>query len=181
MLSLIKKKRRPAEADQSASQDSYFIGQTEALRMEGQRQNTWGGLFNPADSGVAAVVDMFAISNFSSQSIHAELWVNPTLVGKGSRSSLVHPSNLALEPAAQPEVKLHYASQSTDNPIGGVNVINRIISPNSTYSSDPGKGVFVIAPGGSIAIVLRSPGPFHYETRIVFRWREEEHAAGGPQ
>ncbi|RAP73826.1 DUF6143 family protein [Paenibacillus montanisoli] len=179
MLGLIKKKRQPRTVN--TSRGHYFIGQTDALIMEGQKQNAWGGLYNPAESGIAVVIDTFTVSNFSSQFFNVEMWVNPKLTGKGTTSSFLHPADLSLNPLPQPRVNLQYASQITENPIGGVNVMNRIVPPNSTFMSDSGKSGITIPPGGSVAIFLRSPGPFKYESRIVFRWWEDAIEVGGPQ
>ncbi|TVY05402.1 DUF6143 family protein [Paenibacillus cremeus] len=187
MFGLIKKRQQPVEVVDVTSrrlnsfQGKYFIGQTEMLIMEGQQQNAWGGLFNPAASGVALFLDIFTISNYSSQFFSAEIWLNPKLARKGNTSSLVHPANLALNPQAEPKVKLQYDCQINDVPLGGVNVMNRIVPPNSTFMSDPGKGGIILPPGGAIAVFLKSPGPFKYESRIAFRWREENHSDGGPQ
>ncbi|SDN95618.1 hypothetical protein SAMN04487897_106118 [Paenibacillus sp. yr247] len=187
MFGLIKKRRQPVEVVDVKSRTlnsfrgNYFIGQTDALIMEGQQQNAWGGVFNPAESGVILFLDIFAITNFSSQFFNMEIWVNPKLTGKGNTSSLVHPANLTLNPPTQPKVKLQYASQINEIPIGGVNVSNRIVPPNSTFMSDSNKGGIVIPPGGSFAIFLKSPGPFIYESRIVFRWWEEKNSVGGQQ
>lgn len=183
MFGLIKKKRRPMEvADRTSlnSMQGKFIGQTESLAMEGQQQHAWGGLFNPVDSGVHMFFDTFTITNFSSQFLNAEIWFNSKLPGKGIPSSLIHPANLALTPLPQPKVELLYASQVNGTPMGGINVFNRTVAPSTTLISESSKGSIILPPGGSLAIFVRSPGPFKYETRFAFTWWEDTNAAGGP-
>jgi hypothetical protein len=50
----------------------YFIGQTDEVVLGGQ-SNAWGGLVNPANSGVNMFFDIFTITNFSTQSFLAEI------------------------------------------------------------------------------------------------------------
>jgi len=181
----LRKKRRPIEVvdiaipSMKSAQGKYFIGQTEMLEMAGQQQNAWGGLFNPADSGIDLFFDIFTITNFSSQYYNAEIWLQSKQPGGGAVSPLIHPANLALQPPPEPKAELRYGSRVQGMPLGGVNVFNRIVPPNTTLISDSSKGGIVVPPGGSFAIFLKSPGPFAYEAKIVFSWWEDASAGGG--
>lgn len=152
---------------------NYFIGQTEEIFMAGSN-NAWSSLINPADSGVNLFFDIFTITNFSGQSFTAEMWFNPKLPGKGMSTPYITPSNLTINPPPKPKAKLLFASQVPGIPIGGVNIFDRIVSPNSTLISDSSKGGMIFGPGDSFVIFLRSPGIQKIPVRVVFSWWEEK-------
>lgn len=152
---------------------NYFIGQTEEIYMA-DNNNAWAALINPINSGVTLFFDIFTISNFSRQSFTAEIWLNSKLPGRRMTTPYVTPSNLTITPPPKPKVKLLFASQVPGKPIGGVNVFDRIVAPNSTLVSDSSKGGIILGAGDTFAVFLRSPGIQKIPARVVFSWWEEK-------
>lgn len=151
----------------------YFIGQTGMLDFGG-KNDAWGGIINPDNSGVDLYFDIFTITNFSSQSFTAEIWLNAKAPGKALFSSTVTPSNQAIFPPPQPKAIMEYAAHTTEPPVNGVNIFGRIVAPNSTLVSDSHKGSIIIGPGGSFSILLKSPGQQSTTGTIVLTWWEEK-------
>lgn len=151
----------------------YFIGQTGTLNL-GNNYDAWGGIINPSYSGVKLYFDIFTITNFSSQSFTGEIWLNAKAPKKVKTSSTVTPSNQAISPAPKPKAIMVYADYMSDSLTKGVNIFDRIVTPNSTLVSDSHKGSIIIAPGGSFSILLKSPGPQNIKGTIVLTWWEEK-------
>ena len=53
----------------------YFIAQTGLLNF-GNGYNAWGGIINPFESGVNLYIDIFTITNYSTQSFIGEIWLD---------------------------------------------------------------------------------------------------------
>lgn len=179
MFNMFNKNRRPVRVVDltnptlQAILGNYFIGQTEEICMAGE-YNAWAALVNPIASGVNLFFDIFTISNFSAQSFTAEIWLNPKLPGHGMTTPYITPSNLAITPPPKPRARLLFTGQASGKPIGGVNVFDRIVAPNSTLVSDSSKGGIILGVGDSLAIFLRSPGTQKTQARVVFSWWEEK-------
>jgi hypothetical protein len=152
----------------------YFIGQTGMLNF-GNTYNAWGGIVNPANSGVNLYFDIFTITNFSSQSFTGEIWLNLRPPKKAKISSTVTPSNQAVSPPPKPKAIVEYADAMTELSMSkGVNIFDRIVAPDSTLVSDSHQGSIIIAPGGSFSILLKSPGPQNVKGTVVLTWWEEK-------
>lgn len=151
----------------------YFIGQTGMLNF-GNNYDAWGGILNPTNSDVNLYFDIFTITNFSSQSLSGEIWLNAKPPKKVKTSSTVTPSNQAISPPPKPKVIMVYADYMTEPLTKGVNIFGRIVPPNSTLVSDSHQGSIIIPPGGSFSILLKSPGSQNIKGTIVLTWWEEE-------
>ena len=178
IINILKKTKKPIEVVDLTNPTlqsilgNYFIGQTEELTMVGNN-NAWAALINPINSGGNLFFDIFTITNYSEKSFPAEIWLNPKLPGRGISSPYVTPSNLTITPPPKPKTKLLFASLVAGAPTDGVNVFDRIVTPNSTLVSDSSKGGIILGPGDSFAIFLRSPGTPKIPARVVFSWWEE--------
>lgn len=151
----------------------YFIGQTGMLEF-GNNLDAWGGIVNPAYSGVNLYFDIFTITNFSSQNFNGEIWLNARPPRKTKPSSTVTPSNQAISPPPKPKAIMVYSDGIAEPLTKGVNIFGRIVTSNSTLVSDSHKGSIIIAPGGSFSILLKSPGPQKVKGTIVLTWWEEK-------
>lgn len=151
----------------------YFIGQTGVLNFGG-RHNAWGGIINPRNSGVNLYIDLFTITNFSTQNFIAEIWLNSDIPDKAVISPTVTPSNQAISPPPTPKAVMENADYITEPLKNGVNIFGRIVDPNSTLVSDSHKGSIIIGTGGSFSILLRSPGLQNINGTIVLTWWEEK-------
>ncbi|MBE6064506.1 DUF6143 family protein [Clostridium cochlearium] len=153
-------------------QGIYFIGKTPLLVI-GNGSNAWAALVNPKNSGKDLFVNVFTISNFSSSTIKAEIWLNTRPPGNPAISSFVSPANTALCPPPKPKVLLEYI-QSTDGiPCGGVNIYDRIVPPNTTIVSEE-DGKFIIPPGGNFLLFLRSANNELINNNVAFGWWEKQ-------
>jgi hypothetical protein len=150
----------------------YFIGQTGLLNFGGGYY-AWGGIVNPADSGVNLYIDIFTITNFSSQNFISEIWLNAGPPRKAAVSYNVTPTNQALSPSPQPKAVMKYAGYFAEPMSKGVNIFDRIVPQNSTLVSDSHNGSIIIGPGGSFSILLRRPGYQYITGTIVMTWWEE--------
>lgn len=150
----------------------YFIAQTGFLNF-GCGNNAWGGIINPIDSGVNLYIDIFTITNFSTQSFVGEIWLNANTPKNAVISSTVTPSNQGISPPPKPKAIMKYADYLTGPMTKGVNIFGRIVSPNSTLVSDSHNGSIIIGPGGSFSILLRSPASQCIKGTIVLTWWEE--------
>lgn len=154
-------------------QGKYFIGQTQTLFVDNGK-NAWAGLINPANSGRDLFFNVFTISNFSSSdTITAELWLNTTPPGDPAVSSLVSPTNTELYPTPSPKVVLQYVQSTDGTPSGGVNILDRIVPPNTTLVSEE-DGKIIIPPGGNVLMFLKSSAGKTIEGIVAFGWWEKE-------
>lgn len=151
----------------------YFIGQTGMMNFGG-KYDAWGGIINPANSGVNLYFDIFTITNFSSQNFTGEIYLNAKAPRKAMVSTTVTPSNQAISPPPRPKAIMEYADYLTEPLTKGVNIFGRIVAPNSTLVSDSHKGSIIIGPGGSFSILLKSSGQQNITGTIVLTWWEEK-------
>jgi hypothetical protein len=151
----------------------YFIGQTGELKLD-NGYNAWGGVINPINSGINLFFDIFTITNFSEVSYTAEIWLNSAIPKTSRISATVTPSNQSIFPPPQPKAIIKYADYLTEPLTSGVNIFDRIVSPNSTLVSDSHKGSIIIGPGGSFSILLKSSGQIMMTGTIVLTWWEEK-------
>jgi len=64
--------------------------------------------------------------------------------------------------------------QSTDGtPSGGVNILDRIVPPNTTLVSEE-DGKIIIPPGGNVLMFLKSSAGKTIEGIVAFGWWEKE-------
>ncbi|MEC2074105.1 DUF6143 family protein [Alkalihalophilus marmarensis] len=150
----------------------YYVGQTEILRLQ-KGKHAWGGLFNPTRSDIDLFVNAFTITNYSSQPIVAEIWVNPKLPGRPSISNLVTPANTARTPLEDPEVKIASADLVKGNPKKGVNAFKRIVPPMSTLASDE-DGKYIFPPCGAFVLFLSTLDGGPAEAELAFGWFEKD-------
>jgi hypothetical protein len=151
----------------------YFIGKTGLLNFGG-RYYAWGGIVNPINSGVNLYIDIFTITNFSTQNFISEIWLNADAPKKAVDSLNVTPTNQAVSPPPIPKAVMKYAGHSTEPMTKGVNIFDRIVTQNSTLVSDSHNGSIIIGPGGSFSILLRPPGYQNITGTIVLTWWEEK-------
>ena len=150
----------------------YFIVQTGMLNF-GNGYNAWGGIINPFDSGVNLYIDIFTITNFSTQSFIGEIWLNADAPINAVASATITPSNQAISPPPIPTAIMKYASYLTEPMTRGVNIFGRIVTPNSTLVSDSHNGSIIIGPGGSFSILLKPLASKYTSGTIVLTWWEE--------
>jgi hypothetical protein len=150
----------------------YFIGQTGKLNF-GNQFDAWGGIINPCYSGVNLYFDIFTITNFSSINFTSEIWLNAEPPFEVAKFSPITPSNQSIYPPPSPKVLMEQADYLGETLIGGVNIFDRIVTPDSTLVSDSHKGSIIIGPGGSFSILLKSPGRDMITATIVLTWWEE--------
>lgn len=154
-------------------QGKYFIGQSSTLFCS-NASNAWAGLINPENSHRNLFFNVFTISNFSSGGvITAQLWLNTTPPGDPAASSLVSPVNTALCPEPCPKVLLQYVQSTGETPSGGVNILDRIVPPNTTLVSEE-DGKIIIPSGGNILLFLKSSGIEKINSIVAFGWWESQ-------
>lgn len=151
----------------------YFIGKTGLLNFGGGYY-AWGGIVNPIDSGVNLYIDIFTITNYSTQNFISEIWLNLNPPNNAADSFDVTPTNQAVSPPSKPKAIMKYAGFSTEHMTKGVNIFDRIVPQSSTLVSDSHNGSIIIGPGGSFSILLRPNGYQQMTGTIVFTWWEEK-------
>ncbi|GIM27660.1 hypothetical protein CPJCM30710_03260 [Clostridium polyendosporum] len=150
----------------------YFVGQSKFL-IFGVGTNAWAALVNPRSSGVNLFVNVFTVSNFSNESLTAEIWLNTIPPGISKVSRKFSPTDTALSPLPEPKVQLEYAQNVTGFPSKGINIYGRIVPSQSTLVSEE-DGKFVIPPGGNYLVFLSSSGQDFVKAKIAFGWWEEK-------
>lgn len=150
----------------------YFIGQTDELHF-GNQLSAWGGIINPRYSGVNLYFDIFTITNFGEKSFNAEIWLNAMPPFDDTKYSTITPSNQTICPPPKPKVYMMEADYIEEDLKCGVNIFDRIVTPNSTLVSDSHQGSIIIGPGGTFSILLRSFGQEIMNSAIVLTWWEE--------
>lgn len=150
----------------------YFIGQTGVLNLGNQRY-AWSGIINPCNSGVNLYFDIFTITNFGTQNFTAEIFLNAK-APFGAKYSPITPSNQSVFPAPKPKVVMQQADYLKEDLSEGVNIFDRIVTPNSTLVSDSHQGSIIIGQGGSFSILLKSQGLEMTTATIVLTWWEEK-------
>jgi hypothetical protein len=150
----------------------YFIGQTGQLNFGGV-YNAWGGIINPINSGVNLFIDIFTITNFSTQNFLGEIWLNVNVPINAEVSTTVTPANQGISPQQMPKAVMKYADYFTEPITRGVNIFDRIVTSNSTLVSDSHDGSIIIGQGRSFSILLRPQGSEYIKGTIVLTWWEE--------
>lgn len=157
----------------NSKRGKYFIGKTGLLNFGGGYY-AWGGIVNPIDSGVNLYIDIFTITNYSSQNFISEIWLNAGPPNNAAVSFDVTPTNQAVSPPPKPKAIMKFAGFSTEPMRKGVNIFDRIVTQNSTLVSDSHNGSIIIGPGGSFSILLRPNGYQFITGTIVLTWWEEK-------
>lgn len=151
----------------------YFIGYADDLQF-GKETRAWAMLFNPQNSGVNLHVNVWTVTDISQSSYRAQFWFNASPQGIPIVSSLVTPSNTAIQPLPVPKVQLQQASFVVGEPIGGTKAFVRRALPDTTLvETENGKLIF--PPGGTFLVDLSSfetPGVIA-SGRVAFGWWEE--------
>ena len=155
----------------------YFIGQTGELHFGGQFY-AWGGIINPYYSETNLYFDIFTITNYGTQSFNAEIWLNAEPVYGDIRFSTITASNQAINPPPRPIAMMQQAEYLGRELSEGVNIFDRIVSPNSTLVSDSHQGSIILGPGGSFSILLKSLGRDIVTSTVVLTWWEEKAERG---
>lgn len=150
----------------------YFIGQTGELYL-GNQLNAWAGIKNPCFSGVNLYFDIFTITNFGEQSFNAEIWLNAEPIFTDTELSTITPSNQALFPLPRPKAFMIQADSMGNSLTGGVNIFNRIVTPNATLVSDSHQGSIIIGQGGMFSVLLKPKVREMSTAMIVLTWWEE--------
>ena len=150
----------------------YFLGQTEMIRYQGDLQG-WGGLFNPADSGVTMYLNAYTISNFCDRPITAQGWLGGEYSGQSLISGNVAAGNQSITPAPQPKVLIRSASFVTELPQNGTYTFVRRVEPAITLTKHDFQGMYIIPPGSSFTLFFLPPGDVYAYTKIAFGWWEE--------
>ncbi len=155
----------------------YFIGQSSELYF-GNQLGAWSGIMNPCHSGVNLYFDIFTITNFTEQSFTAQIWLNAKPPFGVMSDSPITPSNQAIFPPPRPNAVMKQTDYLAEDLIGGVNIFDRIVTPNSTLVSDSHQGSIIIGQGGSFSIFLKSHGTDMITSTIVLTWWEEKVGRG---
>lgn len=151
----------------------YFIGQTKVLHF-GNQLNAWSGIVNPYHSGVDVYFDIFTITNYGEQSFIAEIWLNAEPPYGETRYSSITPSNQAIQPPPYSKTWMQHADYLKDTFTEGVNIFDRIVTPNATLVSDSHQGSIIIGQGGTFSILLKSLSKEIVTATIVLTWWEEK-------
>ncbi|HML47546.1 MAG TPA: DUF6143 family protein, partial [Clostridia bacterium] len=125
-----------------------------------------------ANSDSILFANVMTVSNYSNQSLTAEVWLNAELPEIGLVSQKVSPANTALRPEMDPAVEIRYVQSTRETPRNGVNVFDRIVPPAATLVSEE-DGKFILPPGGSYALYVKSPGVEIARVIVAFGWWEE--------
>lgn len=152
-------------------QGNYFVGQTGTLSV-GNGSSAWAGLVNAHDSDVDLYANVFTISNFSDDYLVAEIWLNTNLPERGSVSLNVSPTNTALSPLPKNKVDIRFADSTTELPVRGVNVYERIVPPNTTLVGEE-DGKFIEPPDGNYVLVIKSSSSNLDKVIVAFGWWEK--------
>ncbi|MBW7573032.1 hypothetical protein J5W02_09415 [Caproiciproducens sp. AGMB10547] len=152
----------------------YFIGYADNLTFA-NGTSAWARLYNPRGSGVNLHVNVWTVSDISESPFRAQFWFNADPPGVPEESTLVTPSNTAIQPAPRPRVKLQQASDVRGEPKYGVRAFVRIGEPGVTLvETENGKLIF--PPGGSflVYVTLQEDAKAAASGKIAFGWWEEK-------
>ncbi len=163
----------PIELYQS-TKGRYFIGYADNLKL-GAGTSAWARLYNPPNSGVLLHVNVWTVTDISTSPFRAQFWFNATTPGQQFVvSPLVTPSNTAIQPAPQPRVQIHLASNVTEEPSGGVKAFVRRGEAGTTVV-DTENGKLIFPPNGSFLVYLSIDDPDVIAGgRVAFGWWEEK-------
>lgn len=149
----------------------YFMGHTPQICL-GANSNAWGGLLNPANSGVNLYINTFTVTNSSAIPFQAQLWLNSSPLGNTTASPHLTPANTVLAPLPKPKSLLAYSQYVTATPMNGVSILSRIAGASSTTVGNY-YGKIIIPQGGTFIVFLHSPGAQYINTEVAFGWWEE--------
>lgn len=150
----------------------YFIGHTPFLTLS-HNFNAWGGLINPADSGVNLYINTFTVSNISNTPFQTQQWLNSEPLGNFHESTYVSPANTSIHPLPTSHIALNYASHVRDLPSSGTSLFTRISQGNSTIVGNY-YGKIVVPPKGSFIVYLYSVGGQHIKADVALGWWEDK-------
>lgn len=156
-------------------QGKYFAGSSDPLHL-GNSTRAWAGLVNPCHSGVNLFVNVFTVTNVSPTPFDAEIWLNAVPPSHPQISETISPTNTALYPLPEPQVKLQFGEGVINSPAGsGIQLFIRRVPGESTLVSEE-DGKFIIPPGGSFILFLTNPEVTNVtiDTRVAFGWWEEK-------
>lgn len=149
----------------------YFLGQTGRLEV-GRSTQAYGALSNPPYSERNLYLEVFTVSNLSSEPMSAGVWFNATPPGTPINSNRVTNANMAISPVPEPRGQIIYTDDlSASAPIGGVEAFIRVISPEATLA-DEKEGRYIIGPGKVLLISLSSAARCNAEAVIALGWWE---------
>lgn len=149
----------------------YFVGQTDPL-WASSSSFAWAGLINPFNSSMNLYENVFTISNFSDDYLTAEIWLNTNLPENLKVSHKVSSTNTAIKPLPTNKVEIKFIESTTEPPLQGVNIFERIIPPNTTLvSEDDGK--FIEGPMGNFMLIIKSSSQSLHKAVVAFGWWEE--------
>lgn len=153
---------------------NYFIGYADNLTL-GNNTSAWARLYNPCQSGVNLHVNVWTVTDISTSPFRAQFWFNATPPGTYAESTLVTPSNTAIQPIPEPKVRLQLASNVYGEPVGGVKAFVRRGAQGTTLV-DTENGKLIFPPGGSFLVYLSiTENPdIAASGRIAFGWWEEK-------
>jgi len=154
-------------------QGKYFVGQTETL-IVGNGLNAWAGLVNPCNSGVTLYANVFTISNFSDESLTAEIWLNTNHPKKWKVSNKISPTNTSLNPPPENKVDIRFVQSTSEVPRRGVNVYERISPPITTLVGEE-DGKFIESPGGNYVLIIKSSSSKLSNVIVAFGWWENKY------
>ena len=150
----------------------YFLGQTDIMEF-GDQYYAWGGLINPADSGINMFLNAYTISNFSDEAVTAEGWLSSTLPGGGKKSMHLAAGNQSISPPPLPKVEIQNMSFVQKTPISGTYTFVRRVEPSQTLTKHDFQGMYIIPPGSSFALLFKCPQKKHIQVTVAFGWWEE--------
>lgn len=160
----------PPELYESMS-GRYFIGYADNLKLL-RGKNAWARLYNPRGSGVNLHVNVWTVTDISKVPFRAQFWFNSTPPLGAYSDAPVTPANTAYRPTPIPLVRLQFASNVQDSPMGGVKAfVRRGEAGTTVVESENGKLIF--PPGGSFMVFLTLEGDTDGEGRVAFGWWEE--------
>jgi hypothetical protein len=152
---------------------NYFIGYADNLTL-GKGKSAWARLYNPQNSGVNLFVNVWTVTELSSQPFRAQFWFNASPPPGPFTEALVTPTNTALRPRPKPNVRLQQASDVKGMPSGGIKAfVRRGEAGTTVVETENGKLIF--PPGGNFLVFLSLEGDADVsgEGRIAFGWWEE--------
>jgi hypothetical protein len=146
---------------------NYYVGQTPSLKLG--KKGVYAAINNCSEHSRNLFVNVFTITNFSSEPILAQIWLRAKsrFLGKESK-------NIANTNGNQPQLNGHsriiYSEQS-GHMTKGTNVFDRIVPPYSTVVAEE-DGKYIIPPKELFIVTLHTLDDFLESTNaaIAFGW-----------